>query len=85
MKLFSRENALLVDVRTRDEYNQSHIKGSICIPLDNLMNDIVKYEIDQNRKIIVYCASGRRSTVACQMLHEKGYKYVYNIYGGVKF
>lgn len=85
MMLYSRENALLIDVRTREEYNKSHLKGSICIPLDNLLDDINKYETNYNRKIILYCASGRRSTVACQMLHDKGFNFVYSIYGGVKF
>jgi rhodanese-related sulfurtransferase len=84
MKLVSRENALLIDVRSKDEYSLSHVKGSISIPLENISIDISKYEIDRNRKIVVYCSSGRRSAVACQMLHDIGYRYVYSIYMGVK-
>jgi|AGTN01.1.fsa_nt_gi Rhodanese-related sulfurtransferase len=84
MKLVSRENALLIDVRSKEEYNTAHVKGSISIPLEKILVDISKYEIDRNRKIITYCSSGRRSAVACQMLHDGGYRYVYSIYMGVK-
>ena len=71
--------AVVIDVRTIDEYNDGHIEGSINIPVDNINN--ISYNKDTT--IIVYCATGIRSANAAQALIDLGYTNVYNLDGGL--
>ena len=69
---------VIIDVRTEDEYNGGHIKNAINIPVAN----ISEIEVSKDKKIIVYCRSGSRSTTAAGELQKLGYKSIYNM-GGV--
>lgn len=69
-KLMS-EGAIIVDVRTKGEFNSGHIKGSVNIPLDVLGNNLKK--LDKNKSVITCCASGMRSASAKGILKSKGY------------
>ena len=71
--------ALLVDVRTAEEYIDSHIEGSINIPLA----EIETLDYDLSTTIILYCASGIRSAEAAEKLVNKGYTDVYSLDGGL--
>ena len=73
------DNAVIIDVRSNDEYNTGHIKDSINIPVDNIAT--VNY--DKDTVIIVYCASGMRSATAADSLVNAGYTNVYNLDGGL--
>lgn len=68
--------AVIVDVRSKDEYRDGGVKGSINIPLDQFSDNLNK--LSKDRTIIIYCASGLRSTSACAFLRNRGYKEVYN-------
>lgn len=70
------EGAVIVDVRTKGEYQGGHIKGSVNIPLDTLAGQLKK--IDKNKPVITCCASGMRSASAKGLLQSKGYTRVYN-------
>jgi phage shock protein E len=72
-----KENAIIVDVRTKAEYESGHIKNSINIPLDQLAANLNKLK-DKNKPIITCCASGMRSASAKTLLNSCGYLYVYN-------
>ena len=69
--------ALLLDVRSAEEYRQGHVPGSKNIPLDR----ITEFSADRETPIFVYCLSGARSGRACAFLKGKGYR-VTNI-GGI--
>ena len=73
--------AVLIDVRTTEEYKEGHIDGSINIPLDQIMtvNNIIK---DRETSIFVHCLSGSRSGQAVSYLQQMGYKKAQNI-GGI--
>lgn len=78
------EGALLIDVRSITEYNQGHIDGAINIDVQEILNvtDSITYEnasISKNKKIIVYCRSGSRSSSAAAKLVELGYTNVYDL------
>lgn len=78
------EGALLIDVRSITEYNQGHIDGAINIDVQEILNatDSLTYEnasISKNKKIIVYCRSGSRSSSAAEKLIELGYTNVYDL------
>lgn len=78
-ELKNKENLYILDVRTTEEYNISHIEGAINIPLDELRENIEK--LDKSKEIIVHCHSGLRSYLACRILKQKGYN-VKNLIGG---
>ena len=74
-------NAVLLDVRTADEYGQGHIEGSVNIPLQNIQ--AFKNSIpDFDKPIYVHCLSGARSAQATSALKSMGYTNVTNI-GGI--
>ena len=73
--------AVLLDVRTRQEYREGHIPKSVNLPLQSLDNvdEIIENE---NVPIFVYCHSGSRSRQAEAILRQMGYNHVKNI-GGI--
>lgn len=71
-----KNGATIVDVRTKGEYQQGHIKGSKNIPLDKLSGQSSKLQKD--KPIITVCASGMRSASAKSMLKSKGFEEVHN-------
>jgi len=70
------KGAVIVDVRTKGEYQEGHLKNSINIPLDKIGQNMAK--LDKNRPIITCCASGGRSSSAKSILETNGFKEVYN-------
>ncbi len=72
-----KDGAIILDVRSKGEYDGGHIKGSINIPVDALSNNLNKLK-DKNKTIITCCASGMRSAVAKNTLKSNGYGQVYN-------
>ncbi len=78
-KLIKDDNAVLVDVRTKEEYDDRHIDGATLIPLDELESIVDEKLPDKEQAVIVYCRSGRRSGIASKILLEKGYKKIYDL------
>ncbi len=75
-----RQDFVLLDVRDADEYEQSHIEGSVLIPLADLASRTA--ELDKARKHVVMCLSGGRSATATKLLRDKGFDAV-NLSGGI--
>ena len=73
--------AVLLDVRTKEEYNDGHIEGSINIPLQNIYS-VQTAITDLDKPVFVHCLSGGRSAQATSILKSMGYKNVENI-GGI--
>lgn len=73
--------AVLLDVRTPQEYQEGHIPGSKNVPLQQLDN-IVSVAKNKDIPLFVYCYSGSRSRQATGMLQRMGYSKVNNI-GGI--
>lgn len=72
---------VLLDVRTKAEYEGARLEGAVNIPLHEILR---RYEeLDKDKVIIVYCHSGRRSAIATQMLQNLGFEKVYNMEGGI--
>lgn len=72
--------ALLVDVREPDEFATGHAENSKNIPLSGIKEGKLT-EVDKNKKIYVYCRSGKRAGVAKESLEERGYANVENLGG----
>gem|GEM_PF-1128090 len=73
---------ILLDVRSREEWEQSRIDGSLLIP-DTLIRERASDELpDKDALILIYCRSGRRSAAAAEVLVSLGYTNVYD-FGGI--
>ena len=73
-EVLKQDNLVLIDVRSKEEYNESHIPRAINIPYDELENK-VKYDKDLN--IVVYSYNDSRSHLATTVLEKLGYKNIY--------
>ena len=80
-EIIDNKKVVLLDVRTDEEYITGHIPNSILIPIDELEERLDELP-DKNETILVYCKSGRRSIIACELLESYGYTNIYNM-GGV--
>lgn len=75
------ENDLLIDVRSKEEFESESLKRSIHVPHDRIGNEIEKFTKDKNTKIVLFCRSGARAGKARQTLIDMGYLNVINIGG----
>jgi phage shock protein E len=72
LKDVHRSGAMLLDVRTKEEYQAGHIPGSVNIPLQVLESRLAS--IPKNKAVITCCASGMRSGSAKSLLKARGYE-----------
>lgn len=72
----------LIDVRTPEEYAAGHVPNSINIPVDRLGEEMPHKIPDQDAIVLLYCASGNRSSQAAKMLIDLGYRIVFDL-GGI--
>lgn len=72
----------LIDVRTPDEYEMDHVKGSLNIPLDELRGRLT--EIPKDKDIYIYCEAGLRGYLAQRILLQSGFSRVWNMSGGFR-
>ena len=82
-KLNAKENFVLLDVRTQEEYNAGYIAGAILLPYDEINAKATIVLPDKEKEIVLYCRSGRRSAIAKKSLLDLGYQKVVD-FGGVK-
>jgi len=78
------KNPIILDTREQKEFNVSHIKNATCVGYDKFNSKKIKEKYKNfNDTIIVYCSVGIRSETIGYKLKKLGYKYVYNLYGGI--
>jgi phage shock protein E len=80
--LISTEEVIILDVRTESEYLAGHIKGALLLPETEIKLRAEKNLPEKNKKILIYCHSGRRSELAARELIGLGYREVYD-FGGI--
>ncbi len=78
-KSLIKDGAILVDVRTQEEYDEKHIEGSLLITLSELEDTVSNKIKNKEEKVIVYCQSGKRSSKAASLLISMGYAYVFDL------
>ena len=81
-KLNAKENFVLLDVRTLEEFNAGHIPSAILLPYDEINLKAETVLPEKEKEIVLYCRSGRRSAIAKKALVELGYKDVKD-FGGI--
>lgn len=75
-------SAVLLDVRTGEEYRMGHIPGFVNIPVDELRERLE--ELDRSKPVYAICQSGLRSYIACRILEGRGFTCC-NFSGGFRF
>jgi len=78
-KLFKNDGAIIVDVRSKAEYDERHVKGAVLMPHETVHSMAPAVLPDKNSTIIVYCRTGRRTKLAANSLFNLGYKNVYDM------
>ena len=89
-KLNAKEDLLLIDVREHGEFELGHIKGAHLVPRGILEaaadpaypKHVPELTAARDRQVIVYCATGGRSAMACAVLQMMGFGNVLNLNGG---
>ena len=78
----SESDYLILDVRTREEYEQGHIPGAVCVPNESIGSGELSALPRKDQLILVYCRSGNRSKQAAQKLADAGYTNIVE-FGGI--
>ena len=71
--------AVIIDVRTPNEFANGHVKGAINLPVDDLTESAIGNIAQKDQPLILYCKSGGRSASATNTLRRWGYQDVYNL------
>ena len=79
------DNVLLFDIRTMDEFNSGHLKGSINIDFyeEKLFDKFFK-KVTKSKPIYIYCRSGNRSKKSSEKLKKLGFVKIFDLEGGYK-
>lgn len=75
--------AIVVDVRTPQEFAEGHLPGAINVELDRLPDLAPSLLPDKNAHLLVYCRSGSRSGFAVSILDQMGYSRLVDMTGGI--
>lgn len=76
-------NLVIIDIRTPAEYSEGHIEGAENIDYNSFDFEETLEEMDKNKKYILYCRSGSRSSNSCYIMKNLGFHDIYNIKGGM--
>ena len=77
-------NAVILDVRTEDEFSEGVIPGAFNIDIYKGQGFIYALEeLDKSKNYYVYCRSGGRSGQACSIMSQLGFENTYNLLGGI--
>ena len=78
----SNPDAIVLDVRTKEEFDKRHLPNALLVPIDNLRAGDFSALPDKDAVIVIYCWTGRRAEDSAELLLEHGYKRVYE-FGGL--
>lgn len=78
---YDRDTALLLDIRSEEEFASGHLESAVNVPLDQLRGKLD--ELDKNKTILVYCQVGLRGYLGERILSQHGFT-VKNLTGGYK-
>lgn len=79
----SKEDVILLDVRTPNELTRGKLDGCVNVPVDEIEEKITAVIPDKNKKIYVYCLSGTRSDKAVEIMKRLGYTNVSSMTHGL--
>ncbi len=79
-----KEGAILVDVRSPQEFEEGHLDKAILLPEYEIKENVNQILPNQSQTIIVYCSTGHRGQKAQRILQRLGYQKVYNLCHGLE-
>ncbi|RBQ24253.1 Thiosulfate sulfurtransferase GlpE [Candidatus Methanobinarius endosymbioticus] len=82
-ELKENNDIILLDVRTKEEYDEKYAPNCILIPLNELSDKVLDKIKNKKQEIIIYCRSGRRSKKALEILNKSRYTNISFIEGGI--
>ena len=71
--------AMVIDVRTGQEWKEGHLDGAVLIPHDRIGQEIAAVAPDRKTRIYLYCRTGRRTGLAFDVLKKAGYEDLVNL------
>jgi rhodanese-related sulfurtransferase len=75
------QDLVILDVRTPEEFAAGHVPGAVNIPHDQLAARLGELETAKSKDIVVYCRTGRRSSLALEILQANGFKQLSHLEG----
>jgi len=75
------EGALVIDVRSTEEFESGHLDGAVHVPFEDTNALVDAIGANKDRPVVLYCGSGRRAETAREALGEAGYEQVHNASG----
>ena len=83
VNLINRDEAVVVDIRDRKDFNEGRITGSINIPLNSIKSRASELKKFKDKQIIVADKMGQHSAMAVKQLNAEGFSNVVRLNGGV--
>jgi rhodanese-related sulfurtransferase len=83
-KNLSNINFIILDVRSPNEYVESHIENAENIDVNSHIFKSEINKIDKNKKYLVYCHSGHRSSYAVKIMIDSGFTDIHDLSGGIR-
>ena len=77
------DSVVVLDVRTKEEFDEKHLKNAINIDFLQISFEEKIKELDKNQTYLVHCRSGNRSFQVCNLMEKIGFKEVYNVDGSL--
>lgn len=71
----------IVDVRTKEEFSEEHVKGALNIDIYDERFEEVVSKLDKDKTCLVYCKAGGRCGSAAELMDKKGFRKVYSVMG----
>ncbi len=83
-QLINDSNAVIIDVRTEEEFSEGFIPGALNIDIYKGQGFVYLIEeLDKSKNYYVYCKAGGRSAQACSIMNQLGFKSAFNLVGGI--
>lgn len=78
VKALLEQGAILVDVRTPEEFDGGHLEGALNIPYESILQLPKDRDVQADTPVVLYCQTGRRAGIAEDALKDAGYNNVHN-------
>lgn len=83
-QLINRRNAVVLDLRTTDEFGKGHLPQARSIPFEELSSKAAQISKNKSAPVLLVCQTGQRARKAEQVLTDAGYAEVYTLQGGIE-
>jgi rhodanese-related sulfurtransferase len=83
-KVIAKDHVVVLDVRTPAEFKAGHLAHAVNIDVKDAKFADQVMKLSKDKAYTVYCATGRRSVAACEIMHKSEFTRLYNLVGGIK-